>query len=185
MPSPFMEALRQHMLTRHYGKRTVDSYCYWIRYYIRHAGRRHPADLGQSDVLEFLGFLANHRQVSVATQKIALNALAFLYNKYLHIPLGDLGAFNKANRPRKLPVVLTREEVGVLLGRLRKSTGLLVSLLYASGLRRIEAVRLRVSDVDFDHLQLRVWAGKGNKHRITTSAPELVPALQRQRARYA
>jgi integron integrase len=168
------------MVMRHYGKRTVESYSYWIRYYIRYQGRRHPADLGQAQVLEFLCFLADQRQVSVATQKIALNALAFLYNKYLNIPLGDLGTFNKANRPRKLPVVLTRVEVGALLDKLRGGTGLLVSLLYASGLRRIEAVRLRVQDVDFEHLQLRIWVGKGNKHRVTTLAPELVPALQRQ-----
>lgn len=179
-PSPFMQALYEHMLVRHYSKRTIDGYSYWIRYYIRFHHKRHPKEMRKEEVLEFLTFLAMQRNVSVSTQKTALNALAFLYNKFLQLPLGDLGAFNKAARPRKLPVVLTRPEVGGLLSRLNGSPWLLAALLYGSGLRRIEAVRLRIKDVDFDHLQLRIWSGKGNKHRITTVAQELVPDLQHQ-----
>lgn len=186
MPSsPFMDSLRQHMLVRHYSKRTIDSYLYWIRYYIRYHGKRHPIEMGSLQVMEFLTFLADQRQVSVATQKIALNALAFLYNKFLGAPLGSLGQFNKARRPPKLPVVLTRAEVRRLLGSMHGSPALLASLLYGSGLRRIEAVRLRIKDVDFDHLQLRIWAGKGNRNRITTLAPELVPTLKHQIRRVA
>lgn len=183
--SRFMAALREHMLARHYSLRTIDGYLYWIRYYIRFHGRRHPADLDKTHVMSFLGHIASARNVSVSTQKTALNALAFLYNKYLNQPLGKLGDFNKASRPRKLPVVLTRAEVGAVLGGLSGSPRLLASLLYGSGLRRIEAVRLRVKDIDFDHLQLHIWAGKGNKHRITTVAPELVPELKRQIQRVA
>jgi integron integrase len=179
-PSPFMQDLAQKMLMRHYSKRTVDSYCYWIRYYIRYHGKRHPKDLGREHVMAFLTFLANQRSVSVSTQKIALNALAFLYNKYMDLPFGELGTFNKANRPRKLPVVLTRGEVGALFSNLSGSPRLLAALLYGSGLRRIEAVRLRVKDIDFDQQQIRVWAGKGNIHRITTVAPELLPELEHQ-----
>ena len=96
-PSPFMQDLAQKMLMRHYSKRTVDSYCYWIRYYICYHGKRHPKDLGREHVMAFLTFLANQRSVSVSTQKIALNALAFLYNKYMDLPFGELGTFNKAN----------------------------------------------------------------------------------------
>lgn len=173
------------MLAHHYSKRTIDSYLYWVRYYIRFNRKRHPAEMGQEQVMAFLTYLADQRQVSVATQKIALNALAFLYNKFLELPLGSLGAFNKASRPRKLPIVLTRQETGSLLNRMQGSPALLASLLYGSGLRRIEAVRLRIKDVDFDHLQLRIWAGKGNKHRVTTLAPELVPELKRQIRRVA
>jgi len=135
--------------------------------------------------MAYLTFLATQREVSVATQKIALNALAWLYNKHFEKPLGALGHFNKSTRQRKLPVVLTREEVAALLSRLQGSSWLLVSLLYASGLRRIEAVRLRVHDVDFDQAQLRIWAGKGYKHRITTIAPELFPYLRKQIAKVA
>lgn len=183
--SPFMTALREYMLARHYSLRTIDGYLYWTRYYIRFHGKRHPAELDQSHVMAFLGYIASARNVSVSTQKTALNALAFLYNKYLNKPLGLLGDFNKASRPRKLPVVLTRTEVGALLAGLGGSPRLMASLLYGSGLRRIEALRLRVKDVDFDHLQLRIWAGKGNKHRITTVAPELVPDLKLQIQRVA
>lgn len=186
MPSsPFMDSLRQHLLVRHYSKRTIDSYLYWIRYYIRYHRKRHPAEMGSLQVMEFLTFLADQRKVSVATQKIALNALAFLYNKFLGSPLGNLGQFNKASRPPKLPVVLTRVEVTRLLNSMQGSSALLASLLYGSGLRRIEAVRLRIKDVDFDHMQLRIWAGKGNRNRITTLAPELVPTLKHQIRRVA
>lgn len=136
--------------------------------------------MGAEEVLSFLTFLSVQRRVAASTQKVALNALACLYNNYLGRPLGNLGEFNRATQPRKLPVVLTRTEVRRLLGSLRDSPALLASLLYGSGLRRIEAIRLRVKDVDFDHLQLRIWAGKGNKHRITTLAPEPVPALERK-----
>jgi len=168
------------MLVRRYSKRTIGSYLYWIRYYIRYNGKRHPAEMGAAQVFAFLTFLADQRQVSVATQKVVLNALAFLYNKYLEIPLGNLGTFNKATTPRKLPVVLTRGEIARLLKSMRGSPALIAALLYGSGLRRIEAVRLRVKDVDFDLMQLHIWSGKGNRHRITTLAPELVPALRWQ-----
>ncbi len=181
MPSsPFMESLHQYMLAHHYGRRTTDSYSYWIRFYIRFHNKRHPQELGATEVMEFLSFLASERQVSISTQKIALNALALLYNKFLGKPLGTLGAFNKAAKPRKLPVVLTRTEVGNLLARLSGSPWLLASMIYASGLRRIEAVSLRVNNIDFDHGLVRVWGGKGNKHRVVTVAPELFPFLHKQ-----
>jgi integron integrase len=178
--SPFMEALHRHMLVRHYSKRTIDSYLYWIRYYIRFHRKRHPQEMGAPEVMAFLTFLAVERTVAVATQKIALNALAFLYNKFLDKPIGELGAFNKSTRQPKLPVVLTRVEVGHLLAKLTGTSWLLASMLYGSGLRRIEAVRLRVNNIDFDQAQVRVWGGKGNKHRITTIAPELFPFLRNQ-----
>lgn len=184
-PSPFMDSISRYMLAHHYSKRSVEGYQYWIRYYIRFHNMRHPAELGSSAIMEFLTFLAVDRNVAVATQKTALNSLAFLYNKFLKQPIGDLGAFNLASRQRKLPVVLTRAEVGAVLCGLSGSARLLASLLYGSGLRRIEGVRLRVNDVDFDHLQLRIWAGKGNRHRITTVAPELLPDIRRQIDRVA
>jgi integrase len=140
-----MDALSRHMRAHHYGKRTVDSYLYRIRFYIGFHNKRHPGELGTEAVAAFLSHLANDRLVSVATQKIALNALAYLYNKYLNKPLGNLGVFNKAARQRKLPVVLTRNEVAAVLKQLRGSAGLLAAMIYGSGLRRIEAVQLRGS----------------------------------------
>jgi integron integrase len=178
--SPFMDALSRHMLTHHYGKRTIASYLQWIHAYIRFHNKRHPQELGTDEVLSFLSYLANDRHVSVATQKIALNALAYLYNKYLNKPLGELGAFNKATRQRKLPTVLSRVEVAAVLKQLSGSAWLLAAMIYGSGLRRIEAVRLRVSSIDFDHGSVRVWSGKGGKHRLVTIASELFPHLRRQ-----
>ncbi|HWK52819.1 MAG TPA: phage integrase N-terminal SAM-like domain-containing protein [Hyphomicrobiales bacterium] len=178
--SPFMDALARHMLPHHYGKRTIDSYLYWIRYFIRYHRRHHPKEMGAAEVVAFLEFLAVERHVSVATQKIALNALAFLYNKYLSKPLGTLGVFNRAVRQRKLPMVLTRHEIAELLKHIDGGAGLMAAMIYASGLRRIEAVRLRVNSVDFDQGALRIWNGKGGKHRLVTVAPELFPRIRCQ-----
>jgi integron integrase len=181
--SPFLDALSRHMLAHHYARRTIDSYIYWIRFYILFHNKTHPQDMGATEVKEFLAFLANDRHVSVSTQKVCLNALAYLYNKYLQKNLGDLGSFNRATRPRKLPIVLTRNEVSRVLSQLSGSRWLLASMIYGSGLRRIEAVALRVNNIDFDQGLVRVWGGKGNKHRIVTVAPELYPALRKQIAK--
>lgn len=173
------------MLVRRYSIRTIRSYLYWIRYFIVFHRKRHPRELGADEVEQFLTFLVVERNVAAATQAIALNALVFLYDKVLGMPLGDLGAFRRSSRQRKLPVVLNRDEVRKLLATLHGVHRLMAALLYGSGLRRIELVRLRVKDVDLDHLQIQVWHGKGGKHRLTTLAPELVPALRSQIERVA
>ncbi|OGT73564.1 MAG: integrase [Gammaproteobacteria bacterium RIFCSPLOWO2_02_FULL_57_10] len=178
-PSPFLESISRHMLAKRYSKRTIDTYLYWIRYFINFHKKRHPTDMGGAEVEQFLNFLAVDRKVSAATQGLALNALAFLYNRFLEKPMGNVGNFRRSSIQAKLPVVLTRSEVHRLLGELSGTPLLIASLLYGSGLRRIEVARLRVRDLDFDQLQLRIWFGKGFKHRITTLAPELVPTLQR------
>jgi integron integrase len=178
--SPFLESVSEYMAVRRYSSRTIRSYIYWIRYFIVFHDKRHPEAMAGVEVVEFLTHLAVQKKVSIATQKIALNALAFLYNRVLQQPLGDLGEFNRARRERKLPTVLSRLEIKQLLGRLSGLHHLFASLLYGSGLRRAEAVRMRVKDIDFDHHQLQVWNGKGRHHRLTTLAPELVPVLQTQ-----
>lgn len=143
-------------------------------------GKRHPSELKEQDVESFLTHLAVSRRVSSATQAIALNALVFLYGKYLNQPLGDLGEFRHSTRQRKLPVVLTQDEVKQLINALQGIHRLMAGLLYGSGLRRIELVRLRVKDVDFDQMLLRIWHGKGAKHRLVTLAPELISGLKSQ-----
>lgn len=178
--SPFLKSISDYMAVRHYAKRTVRSYLYWIRYFIVFHEMRHPNDMGAAEVELFLTHLAVTRNVSVSTQKVALNALAFLYNRILDQPFGELGEFNHSRRVRNLPVVLTRAEVGRLLQCMKGIPHLIASLLYGSGLRRSEALRLRVKDVDFDHCQLQIWNGKGHHHRLTTLAPELSPLLQIQ-----
>ena len=178
--SPFLNSVADFMAVRRYGKRTIKSYLYWIKFFILFHDKRHPETMGSKEVEQFLTHLAVSRHVSVSTQKIALNALAFLYNRMLEQPLGEMAEFNRARTPAKLPVVLTRTEVASLFRKLSGVSLLVASLLYGSGLRRNEAVRLRVKDLDFDHHQLQVWNGKGNYHRLVTLAPELVPELKRQ-----
>ena len=180
--SPFLSKIKNFMLVRRYSRRTVDSYLYWIKYFILFHQKKHPDQMGPAEVEAFLTFLATERHVSAATQAIALNALVFLYSKILDSPLGDLGQFRRSNRQRKLPTVLTQDEVSLLLKHLHGMPLLMASLLYGSGLRRIELVRLRIKDIDLDHLQIQVWNGKGFKHRLVTLAPELREALLHQKA---
>ncbi len=179
-PSPFLESISHFMTVRRYSKRTIQTYLYWIKYFIIFHKKRHPSEMSGLEVVQFLTHLAVERKVAAATQGIALNSLAFLYNRFLDKPLGDLSSFRRARKQRKLPVVLSRLDVNKLLTQLSGMSLLVASLLYGSGLRRIEVVRLRVNDIDFDQLQVRIWNGKGFKHRLTTLAPELVPVLRDQ-----
>lgn len=179
--SPFLGALRDFMAVRRYSPRTVDSYLHWIKYFILFHNKCHPSELdGPKAVEDFLTHLAVERHVAAATQAIALNALAFLYGQFLQKPLGELRAFRRSSRQPKLPVVLTPAEVKLLLDGLSGEHLLMIALLYGSGLRRIELLRLRVKDIDFDQLQIRVWFAKGGKHRLTTLAPEIIPLLKTQ-----
>lgn len=178
--SPFLQTIYEHMLVRRYSKRTIKAYLHWIKFYIVYHRKQHPTDLSAPHVEAFLTHLAVERTVAAATQSIALNALVYLYRHILNKPLEDIGGFRRSTKQRKLPVVLTRDEVRQFLLQMSGTRRLMVSLLYGSGLRRIELVRLRVKDVDFDQLQLRIWNGKGGKHRLTTLAPELTPLLQTQ-----
>jgi integrase len=129
------------MRTRGYSLRTEKTYVYWIRFFIRYQKRRHPKEMEAAEVVQFPGFLANDRHVSVNTQKLALNALAFLYNTYLELPLGDPG-FQHANKPAKLPVVILPQEVGRILAVMNNRD----RLLFGSGLRISECLRLRIKD---------------------------------------
>ncbi|MES9853985.1 MAG: integron integrase [Candidatus Thiodiazotropha sp. L084R] len=178
--SPFLNSISDYMIVRQYSKRTIDTYLYWIKYFIVYHQKRHPEEMHDAEVEQFLTYLAKDRSVAIATQKIALNTLAFLYNKFLSKPLGDVSQFKRARKQPKIPTVLTRQEVASLMTFLLGTQRLVASLLYGSGLRRIEAVRLRVKDIDFEHLQVQVWNGKGFKHRLTTLAPELVAMLKSQ-----
>jgi integron integrase len=168
------------MHVRKYSRRTIDSYLYWIKYFILFNNKQHPEDLGARDVERFLTHLAVERSVSPSTQSIALNALVFLKTKFLEQELEPLQNFQKSTRQRKLPVVLTKQEVNLLLSQLSDKYYLMAALLYGSGLRRMELVRLRVQDVDFDYKQLRVLFGKGGKHRIVTLSEKLLPLLRSQ-----
>lgn len=174
--SPFLQSLEDFMRVHCYSRRTISSYLYWIRLFILFNDKQHPSMLGDEHIVRFLTFLATERNVSAGTQALALNAVVFLKTKFLGQSVGDLTGFRRSERQRKLPVVLTRAEVPSLLAAVDKPHYLTVELLYGSGLRRIELVRLRVKDIDFDYRQVRVINGKGGRHRLVTLADELLSA---------
>lgn len=174
--SQFMTELRQSLRMRGYSMRTEKTYSYWVADFIRFHGMQHPSNMGPDQVVAYLSFLANNRNVAINTQKSALNALAYLYNQFLERPLGDIG-FTYANRPRRLPVVINRSEASSILDALGPRDRLIFSLLYGSGLRITECLRLRVKDINFDQGSLNVIDGKGNKDRQTILSQKLFSAL--------
>lgn len=178
--SPFLNDVYRFMLTRHYSQHTIKTYISWIKRFINFHHKDHPKELGALEVEQFLTYLTVESRVSSSTQALALNSIIFLYSKFLEQPLGDLSGFKQSKRQAKLPTVLTQSEVSALLAHTPIQHKLLIGLLYGSGLRRMELVRLRVKDIDFDLKQIQVWNGKGFKHRFTTLAEELIPSLQQQ-----
>ena len=163
----FIEEVRRALRLRHYSIRTERTYVDWIRQFILFHGKRHPKDLGEAEVSAFLTHLAADRQVAASTQNQALSALLFLYQQFLQRKLGFLDNVERAKRPAKLPVVLTKAEAQGVIGQLAGSYRLMANLLYGSGLRLMECVRLRVKDVDFSYSQITVREGKGGKDRVT------------------
>ncbi|GAA0407391.1 integron integrase IntIA [Cocleimonas flava] len=178
--SQFLTNISKYMQVRQYSKRTIQSYIYWIKAFINFNSKKHPDEMGVLEVELFLTHLAVNRSVSISTQSLALNALVFLYNKFLEKPLGDLSQFRRVKRPAKLPIVLTQQEIMLLFSKVEPNYKLMLGMLYGSGLRRIELLRLRVNDIDFEMKQVRVWNSKGYKSRITTLAVELIPAIHTQ-----
>ncbi|CAH9060944.1 Tyrosine recombinase XerD [Pseudoalteromonas holothuriae] len=180
MKSPFLTMVQEHMIMRRYAKRTIESYLRWIATFIRFNDMRHPSTMGNLETELFLSHLANQQNVSQSTQAQALNALSYLYKEILKAPLSLNLNFNKSHRAKKLPVVLTKDEVAALLKICDTRHYLPCALLYGSGLRLMEAMRLRVQDIDFDYHCIRVWDGKGRKNRVVTLAKELTPLLKNQ-----
>lgn len=166
--SPLLDEVRGAIRVRHYSIRTEDAYIGWIRRFILYHDKRHPKDMGEAEVGAFLSHLAVQGNVAASTQNQALNALVFLYKIVLERPLQSIGGVVRAKKPQKLPVVLTPEEVKEVLRHLQGSRWLVGCLLYGSGLRLMEAVRLRVKDLDFDHRAIFVRSGKGGKDRVVT-----------------
>lgn len=178
--SRLLDRVREALRARHYSIRTEEAYLRWIRHYILFFDRRHPSELGAEEVSAFVSHLASGRQVAASTQSQALSALLFLYREVLNLQIDWVDDVERARKPRKLPVVFTREEVRAVLGRLRGEPWLMASLLYGAGLRLMECVRLRVKDLDFAQLQLMVREGKGAKDRVTVLPQPLVEPLRRQ-----
>ncbi|MAX32087.1 MAG: recombinase XerD [Halomonadaceae bacterium] len=179
-PPKLMDRVKATMRVKRYSPRTEKTYCYWIRYFIRYHGVRHPASMGAPELKAFLEHLEVERHVAAATQNQALNAIVFLYRHFLEQTLGEIGEFSHARRPRRLPIVLSYEEVMRVLSHLSGPMHLMGTLMYGSGLRLIETCRLRVRDIGFDRQIITVRAGKGDKDRTTLLSASCVSALQHQ-----
>jgi integron integrase len=162
-----LDRVRAAVRIRHYSLRTEEAYIGWIRRFIHFHGVRHPDEMGSAEVVEFLSDLAVHRHVAASTQNQALSALLFLYREVLGRDLEGLDSAVRARAPRHLPVVLTRDEVRAVLEGLEGADRLIAQLLYGSGLRLLECLRLRIHDLDPDRRQLVVREGKGNRDRAT------------------
>lgn len=177
MGSKFLESLRQNMRLRGYALSTEKTYILWIRRFIRFTGDEHPQNVDLGKIADYLTYLACERHVSINTQKTALNALAYLFEKFLKREMGDLG-FKLAVKQRQLPTVLSPSQVGQILSQLSGRNRLIIELLYGSGLRVSECLRLRVQDVDLKRLSLNVRDGKGRKDRQTILGSKMKDGLE-------
>ena len=178
--SELIDELGSSLRARHYSRRTEESYCLWVRRFIHFHHLRHPADMAEPEINAFLSHLAVDEHVSASTQTQALSALLFLYRHVLGREVGQLGELVRARASRRLPVVLTRDEVKAVLAGLEGDRRLIASLLYGSGLRLMECLRLRVLDVEFSDGQIVVRDGKGGKDRVTMLPNAVAPALRQQ-----
>jgi len=173
MPHPFRKAnlqaldraVREALRTRHYALRTEKAYVQWIRRFVVFHGGRRPSEMAAPEIQQFLTYLATERRVTASTQNQALGALVFLYRHVLKKEAGDFSDFPRARRPKRLPVVLSRPEVQALLAHLQGVESLVGRLLYGTGMRISEALRLRVQDLGFDRSEITVRAGKGDRDR--------------------
>ena len=172
--------MRDHLRTRHYSIRTETAYLDWVRRFILFHDKRHPAEMGAAEVAAFLTHLAVDRQVSASTQNQAKSAILYLYKEVLQVQLPWLDEVVQAKAAKRLPVVLTPTEVRELLMHMQGTTGLIARLLYGTGMRLLEALRLRVKDVEFARREILIREGKGNKDRITVLPENLIADLQAQ-----
>jgi integron integrase len=173
-----LDALRDRIRLKHYSIRTEQAYVAWVRRFVLFHGKRHPRDMGCAEVEAFLSELASTRRVTAATQNQAKSALLFLYREVLGTELPWLDNVESAKTPARLPVVLTRAEVRQVIDRVEGTTGLILRLLYGTGMRIMEGVRLRVKDVDFARGEIVVREGKGGKDRVTILPRQLTTALR-------
>ncbi len=179
-----LDQLRERIRYMHYSLSTEKVYLYWVRFFIRWHGRngqmRHPRTMGAPEIEAFLTMLATERKVSTSTHNQALSALLFLYREVLNMDLPWMDEINRPAAKRRIPSVLTKDEVAGLLAQMEGVTALLARLLYGTGMRLMEGIRLRVKDVDFDRHVIIVREAKGNKDRVVMLPRSLVPAMRMQ-----
>jgi integron integrase len=175
-----LDQVRERIRYLHYSLSTEKVYLYWIRFFIRWHGLKHPRDMGARQVEAFLTMLATQRKVSPSTHNQALSALLFLYREVLNIELPWMNDINRPSSTRRIPSVLTKDEVAGVLASMEGETALLARLIYGTGMRLMEGLRLRVKDVDFDRRVIIVREAKGNKDRVVMLPRSLAPDLRLQ-----
>lgn len=173
-----LDQVREQIRLRHYSIRTEAVYLEWVKRFIRFHKYRHPQEMGAAEVEAFLSDLAVRRDVAASTQNQALSAILFLYKQVLRIELPWMDGVIRARRPQRLPVVLTREEVASVLAQLDGTLWLVANLLYGSGMRLMEVLRLRVKDVEFSRFEILIRDGKGQKDRVTMLPRKLAAPLE-------
>ena len=184
-PLKLLDQVREKIRYKHYSLSTENTYVSWIKQYILYHGKRHPAEMGAAEVEAFLTHLATARQVASSTQNQALSAILFLYREVLALDLPWLESFERSKKPKRLPVVLTALEVQSMLRAAERSpepVGLIIKLLYGTGMRLMEAVRLRVKDVELIRKEIVIRDGKGGKDRVTMLPDSLVEPMRAQLA---
>jgi integron integrase len=175
-----LDQVRERLRYVHYSLSTEKTYLYWIRWFIRFHELRHPRDMGAPEIEAFLSYLANQREASASTHKQALSALLFLYKRVLGVDLPWMQEIGRPHTAKRVPVVLSRDEVARMLSAMTDVHGLIARLLYGTGMRKMEGLRLRVKDVDFDRRLIVVRDGKGGKDRITMLPSALEQPLRSQ-----
>lgn len=178
--SPLLNQVRQILRLKHMSRSTEKSYLYYILDYIYFCNKRHPQEMGVDEIRGYLSHLATHKNVAASTQNIALSALLFLYRQVLKSDLPDIDNIERARRPKRLPVVLTRSEVQRILTIADGVEGLFLQLLYGTGMRLMEGLRLRVKDVEFERKEITIRDGKGEQDRMTMLPEKLIEPLQQQ-----
>ena len=180
-----LDQVRERVRYMHYSLKTEKAYLYWVRFFVRWSatqpgGMRHPREMGVHDVEAFLSMMANERKVSASTHNQALSALLFLYRHVLNVDLPWLNDVNRPTQKRRIPSVLTKDEVAGLLAHMDGPAALMARLLYGTGMRLMECMRLRIKDVDFDRHVIIVRDAKGGKDRVVMLPRSLATPLRQQ-----
>ena len=178
-PIRFIDQLRLDIRQQGLAYRTEQTYVHWTKRFIYYHKKQHPKDLGTTEIEAFLSYLSVHKHCSINTQKVALNALVYLYKRFMGLEVGDL-SFSPAKTPRRLPVVYSRNEIASILSNLSGVHRLMVELMYGTGLRSAELLSLRIKDIDFGSNNIFVRAGKGNKDRTTMLPQRLMEPIKNQ-----
>lgn len=178
-----LDQVREVIRLKHFSIRTEETYIHWIKRFIIFHKKRHPLEMGEQEIREFLSNLATQLNVARATQNLALQSILFLYREVLHREITHIDNIERAKKEAKVPIVFTRDEVTQILSNMKSTPYLMASLLYGAGLRLMECIRLRVKDIDFNSNYILIREGKGEKDRVTILPEKLKEPLQRHLAK--